>query len=109
MTRYDGKKIRFQRMPDVLTNRDLSEEVTKNLALPSEDSPGDSADDELQEISIGMDFSRDPVEEEEDLPLAERRLRSPVRIDEKLSEDLGVQSSSRPDPLEDLDSSTSTH
>lgn len=102
------KKVEHMREPQIMTDRDLSEELAGEIPPPSEDSPGDSADDAMREFAIGVDFARDPIVEEEDEPLAERRLRE-EKAGATAGESADVHASPLPNPVEDLDSPTSTH
>lgn len=91
---------------DSLSYGEFSRLLPKYNQNPTQDSPGDSAEDELRETLLGMDYGeesmedlRDPLEEEDD---EEADSMHPEKISEETTELLDdasrVISSSRPDP-----------
>lgn len=92
---------------DSLSYGEFSRLMPQVIPNPTQDSPGDSAEDELRETLLGMDYGeesmedlRDPLEEDDD---AEADTLHPEKIGESIELDLlddnsRVISSNRPDP-----------
>ena len=94
---------------DIISDREFNRVLKeKRIPPPWKDSQGDTAFDESIETNLGKNFVEEENEEDvlADTPAEPE---DKTNSEENLSNDVGVQSSSRPDPLEDIDSSTSTH
>ena len=82
------------------------------IPMPVEDSPGDSGEDEVTEMAVGMDYPEGWEFEDEWVPAdflaksADDEHESATADDE---DQTAVISSPRPDPIQDLDSARSTH
>lgn len=94
-------------------NRLLKEQKVPH---PSEDSPGDTGEDEFREVELGKDYPEALEEDPSDIVLADTPSRSESDegdlddTEERVRDPYGVRSSERPDPEADMDPDTpSTH
>jgi hypothetical protein len=92
-------------------NRIMDDE---EVPTPENDSPGDSADEALLEVEMGEDYLTDG----ETAGGKRRKLKlladtsdiaDEESFEDQLDEDIGVLSSPRPDPKDDLDADSDTH
>lgn len=95
---------------DSLSYGEFSRLLPRANPNPTQDSPGDSGEDELRETLLGMDYGeesmedlRDPLEEEDD---EEADALHPEKIGESIDPDLlddnsRVIASNRPDPKDE--------
>ncbi len=91
--------------------RDFNQHVAKRASSqPQQDSPGDTAEDEMTETWIGkdgIDVERTPAEEVE--VLADSPAESEEPEEQADDEQVRAVSSDRPDPIQDLNRPSSTH
>ena len=52
---------------DLISYRKFNKLKNQETPLPSEDSPGDSADDEMDEMLLGMDYDEESLEDLNDI------------------------------------------
>lgn len=83
----------------------------EGVPFPTRDSRDDSAKDALEETVMGKNYPEEPLARTKDLPLAESPKAQPDNIaaEEEIDERVGVRSSTRPDPILDIDAPSSTH
>lgn len=102
--------------PPYITEEDFNEMIaSRGVPRPSSDSKGDTAADELLETRLGEEYERDESIyglRKKEIILADHPAHGDgesAGSEELVDESVGVRSSGRPDPIEDLDSPTSTH
>ena len=108
------KKVIDNEPAPFITGREFNRLVAKRgtIVSPWEDSKGDSAEDEIFEVTMGEDYSEDENPENTDDPIiadASSTENEQSGSEEQLSDETGVRSSDRPDHIKDIDSETSTH
>lgn len=99
--------------PAYISEEDFNQ-MTQGKAPPPpwKDSRGDSAYDEMAEITLGRDFAEDESVLERDPIVADHHSGGSAQSrgsEDDIDENVGVRSSERPDPRADRDSDTSTH
>ena len=108
------RKQMQQKKLDNISYREFNNYVKEDERLPADDSPGDTADDELTETLIGMEYEEEDPEEMTGIKppqYSETTMEHGETGDEvqKLNSKIRVTSSDRPDPENDLDKPTSSH
>ncbi len=76
---------------------------------PENDSRGDSADDALIEARMGEDYPEEDAEQETVLADTPSSAALDEEPEDLLEDDVSVEASTRPDPLDDLGADSSTH
>jgi hypothetical protein len=102
-----SNQARERKQAASLNYRDFNRLASSEHSSPENDSPGDTADDELAEIYLGQGFT--PDEENEVLADSSAQEEDGETVESDIELEAGAVSSNRPDPIEDLDRTSSTH